>query len=82
MGLFISLRMTTQTGNYRFESLGVSAIIRGMSKPKLERNKRLVALRDKDPKKYSFSKLAEIFNISRVWAYAVYMREKEGKKRR
>ena len=49
-----------------------------MSKLKLERNKKLVQLRDKNPKKYSFGKLAEIFNISRVWAYAIYTREKEG----
>ena len=68
--------------NYRLEIVRGNAIIMVMSKPKLERNKRLVELRDKDPKKYSFSKLAEIFNISRVWAYAVYMREKEGKKKR
>lgn len=82
MGLFTLLKMAMQTENYKFESLGVNAIIGVMSKTKLERNKRLVELRDKDPKKYSFSKLAEIFNISRVWAYAVYMREKEGKKKR
>lgn len=69
--------------NYKLE------IVRGgwynsveMSKPKLERNKKLVQLRDKDPKKYSFSKLAELFNISRVWAYAIYMREKEDVKGR
>ena len=82
MESFISLKTATPTVNYRLEIVRGNAIISVMSKPKLERNKRLVELRDKDPKKYSFSKLAEIFNISRVWAYAVYMREKEGKKKR
>lgn len=48
-----------------------------MSKPKLERNKKIVELRDSNPKAYSFKKLGEIFNISKEWAYAVYLREKE-----
>ena len=48
-----------------------------MSKPKLERNKKIVELRDKDPDKYSFAKLGEIFNISKFWAYAIYLREKD-----
>lgn len=43
---------------------------------KQDRNEKLVELRDKDPKTYSFSKLGEIFRIKKETAYEIYHREK------
>lgn len=45
--------------------------------PKLERNKKLVKLRDKNPKKYSYGVLGEFFNISKIRAREIYLQEKE-----
>lgn len=45
--------------------------------PKLERNSQLVELRDRDPKKYSFGKLASMFNIDKSWVFRIYIREKQ-----
>lgn len=44
-------------------------------KPKTDRNKQLVVLRRQNPKKYTFAKLGEIFNINKITAYDIYMRE-------
>lgn len=46
-----------------------------MSHPKKERNKRIVKLRLKDPKKWSYGNLAKEFNISKITAYTVVQRE-------
>lgn len=44
-----------------------------MSLPKLERNKAIVKLRKKDPKKWSYSKLAKEFGLkSKATAYQIY----------
>ncbi len=45
-------------------------------KPKKERNKLLVNLRNKDPEKYTFEKLGEIFKVNRERAYYIYKRDK------
>lgn len=51
-------------------------------KPKSDRNKLLVELREKDPEKYTFEKLGKVFKINRERAYYIYKRDKEkyGKK--
>lgn len=46
-----------------------------MSKIKSERNKELVLLRKKDPKKYTFGFLANHFRMSRPAAHEIYHRE-------
>lgn len=47
-----------------------------MAQPKKqERNEQLVNLRNKDPKKYSFSVLAGIFKIKKETAHEIYHRE-------
>jgi len=41
-----------------------------------KRNKRLVTLRDKDPKEWSFTALGKKFGIHKVTAFEIYHREK------
>ncbi len=43
---------------------------------KKERNKKIVELRDQDPKKWTWSKLGSYFHIARNWACVIYKREK------
>lgn len=43
---------------------------------KTDRNEELVALRDKNPQKWSFPKLATKYKISVMTAYEIYHREK------
>jgi hypothetical protein len=45
-----------------------------MSHVKKQRNERIIKLRLKDPKKWTWKKLADEFNISRPTAYMVYKR--------
>lgn len=48
-----------------------------MSRPNDERNKELVKLRNKDPKKWTFAALAEKFEISVPVASKIYHRDKD-----
>lgn len=41
---------------------------------KKERNKKLVEMRNKNPKKWSFFELGRFFHINKVTAYQVYQR--------
>jgi len=50
-----------------------------MSRKKETRNKQLFRLREKNPNLYSFSKLGEIFRITKQTAHEIYRREKEQK---
>lgn len=48
---------------------------------KKERNEQLFDLREKDPKRYSFEVLGEIFNVQKATAWEIYHRERQNRHR-
>jgi hypothetical protein len=45
-------------------------------KPKTKRNDTIIALREKDPKKWSFDKLGEKFGLTKQTVFEIYHRER------
>lgn len=44
--------------------------------PKEDRNEEIVALRDKNPRKWTYSRLAEKYGLSTITVWEIYNREK------
>ena len=42
---------------------------------KTERNNLLVSKRDKDRKKWTYARLGKLFNISKIYAREIYLRD-------